>query len=47
MKIVIKSQGTMAIYEQIVNQLKNGIISGELKPGEAMPAGGVDAGGSC
>lgn len=38
MKIVIKSQGTMAIYEQIVNQLKNGIISGELKPGEAMPS---------
>lgn len=38
MKIVIKSQGTMAIYEQIVNQLKNGIIAGELKPGEAMPS---------
>ncbi|RKI39659.1 GntR family transcriptional regulator [bacterium D16-51] len=38
MKIVIKSQGTMAIYEQIVNQLKNGIVSGELKPGEAMPS---------
>lgn len=38
MKIIIKSQGTMAIYEQIVNQLKNGIISGELKPGEAMPS---------
>lgn len=38
MKIVIKSQGTMAIYEQIVTQLKNGIISGELKPGEAMPS---------
>lgn len=38
MKIVIKTQGTMAIYEQIVNQLKNGIISGELKPGEAMPS---------
>ena len=38
MKIVIKSQGTMAIYEQIVNQLKNGIIAGELNPGEAMPS---------
>ena len=38
MKIVIKSQGTMAIYEQIVNQLKNGIIAGELKTGEAMPS---------
>lgn len=38
MKIIIQSQGTMAIYEQIVNQLKNGIISGELKPGEAMPS---------
>ena len=38
MKIIIKTQGTMAIYEQIVNQLKNGIISGELKAGEAMPS---------
>lgn len=38
MKIVIKSQGTMAIYEQIVNQLRNGIVSGELKQGEAMPS---------
>lgn len=38
MKIVIKPQGTMAIYEQIVNQLKNAIIRGELKAGEALPS---------
>lgn len=38
MKIVIKPQGTMAIYEQIVNQLKNAIITGELKTGEALPS---------
>lgn len=38
MKIIIKTQGTLAIYEQIVNQLKNGIVSGELKAGEALPS---------
>lgn len=38
MKIVIKPQGTMAIYEQIVNQLKNAIVTGELKAGEALPS---------
>lgn len=38
MKIVIKPQGTMAIYEQIVNQLKNVIVTGELKAGEALPS---------
>lgn len=38
MKIVIKSQGTLAIYEQIVNQLKSAIVTGELKAGEALPS---------
>lgn len=38
MKIIIQTQGTMAIYEQIVNQLKNDIVSGELKAGEALPS---------
>lgn len=38
MKIIIKPQGTMAIYEQIVNQLKNAIVNRELKPGEALPS---------
>lgn len=38
MKLIIKTQGTLAIYEQIVNQLKNGIITGELKAGEALPS---------
>lgn len=38
MKIVIQSQGTMAIYEQIVNQLKQAIISRELVVGEALPS---------
>ena len=37
MKITILPQGTMAIYEQIVNQLKNEIVTGELTPGEALP----------
>lgn len=38
MKIVIKQQGTLAIYEQIVNQLKNAILTGELSAGEALPS---------
>ena len=38
MKITILPQGTMAIYEQIVNQLKNEIVTGELTPGEALPS---------
>ena len=31
-------QGTLAIYEQIIMQLKNAIITGELKSGEALPS---------
>ena len=38
MKIILQPQGTLAIYEQIVNQLKNAIVSGELKTGEALPS---------
>lgn len=38
MKITIPPQGTLAIYEQIVNQLKNAVVTGELKAGEALPS---------
>lgn len=38
MKIIINQNGTFAIYEQIVNQLKNAIITGELSAGEALPS---------
>ncbi len=38
MKIIIKPLGTLAIYEQIVNQLKNEIVTGGLKAGEALPS---------
>ncbi|MCF0129190.1 MAG: GntR family transcriptional regulator [Pseudobutyrivibrio sp.] len=38
MKIIIQPQGTLAIYEQIVNQLKSAIVTGELTPGEALPS---------
>ena len=38
MNIIIKPQGTLAIYEQIVNQLKNAIVTGELKTGQALPS---------
>ena len=36
MKIIIRKQGTLAIYEQIVNQLKNAIVSDELHAGETL-----------
>lgn len=38
MKIVIKTQGTLAIYEQIASQMKHEIVSGKLKAGEALPS---------
>lgn len=38
MKIVINQNGTLAIYEQIVNQLKNAIMTKELTAGEALPS---------
>lgn len=38
MNITILPQGTMAIYEQIVNQLKNAVAANELKAGEALPS---------
>lgn len=38
MKLIILPQGTMAIYEQIVSQLKNAIVTGELQTGEALPS---------
>lgn len=38
MKITILPQGTLAIYEQIVNQLKNAIVTGHLQAGEALPS---------
>lgn len=36
LKIMIQPQGTLAIYEQIVSQMKDAIVSGQLKPGEAL-----------
>ncbi len=38
MKIIIKTQGTLAIYEQIVNQLKNAIVTGQMHAKEALPS---------
>ena len=38
MKIIIQPQGTLAIYEQIVSQLKDAIVTGDVKAGEALPS---------
>lgn len=38
MKIIISNSDARPIYEQITAQIKNLIISGELKPGDALPS---------
>ena len=38
MNIVISTNSSLAIYEQIVNQLKNAIFNHEIKAGEALPS---------
>lgn len=38
MKIVISTTVNMPIYEQIVNQIRDAVISGELRAGEGMPS---------
>ena len=38
MNIVISANSNLAIYEQIVMQLKNAIFNHELHPGEALPS---------
>jgi GntR family transcriptional regulator len=38
MKIIITMNSNYAIYEQIVNQIRDAIINHELQPEEAMPS---------
>ncbi len=38
MNIVISNASDKPIYEQISSQLKDAILSGELKPGDALPS---------
>ena len=38
MKIIISNSDARPIHEQITAQIKNLIISGELKPGDALPS---------
>ena len=38
MNIIIRPNGTLSIYEQITNQMKNAIITKELAAGEALPS---------
>ena len=38
MKIIISNTGNLAIYEQIVSQIKNAIFNHELNAGEALPS---------
>ncbi len=38
MNIIIRNEGNSPIYEQIVTQIKNAILAGELSEGEALPS---------
>lgn len=38
MKIIISNSDSRPIYEQITAQIKNLIITGKLKSGEALPS---------
>ncbi len=38
MDIIISNSSGKPIYEQITGQMKNMIISGELKPGQSLPS---------
>jgi GntR family transcriptional regulator len=38
MKIIISNSSEHPIYEQIIKQIKNQIINGELKEGESLPS---------
>lgn len=38
MKIIISNTGNLAIYEQIVRQIKDAVIAGEVQAGEALPS---------
>ncbi len=38
MKIMISTTMNMPIYEQIVNQIRDAVVSGEVRQGEAMPS---------
>lgn len=38
MNIVIRNTGDTPIYEQIVTQIKQAIVTGELSEGEALPS---------
>ncbi len=38
MDIIISNSSGKPIYEQITGQIKNMIMSGELKPGDALPS---------
>ena len=38
MQFLISGQSTLAIYEQIIKQVKTAIISGELKQGDMLPS---------
>lgn len=38
MDIIISNSSGKPIYEQIASQIKNMIVTGELKPGDALPS---------
>ena len=37
MKIIVTQASTLPIYEQILNQIRDQVVSGELREEEALP----------
>lgn len=38
MKIIISTTMNMPIYEQIINQIRDAVVKGEIRAGEALPS---------
>ena len=38
MRIIINNRSMEPIYEQLISQIKSGIISGEIADGEVLPS---------
>ena len=38
MKLIINASSMVPIYEQIMDAIKNKIVSGELRPGDSLPS---------
>ena len=38
MRVLISTTSTLPVYEQIVNQIRDAVVAGEVKEGEGLPS---------